>query len=68
MSRTLPFPIRKPLPAKATLDAQRRSLRVLKDLQVLSRIAPDDVVHLEHYAADLRLRAELAVRTRSERA
>ena len=58
MARTLPF-VRRPHPAKASLDAQRRTLRVLHHCQVLSRITPGFLVHLEHYAADLRLRAEV---------
>jgi hypothetical protein len=59
MARTLPF-VRKPCPAKASIDTQRRTLHVLRDLQVLCRLAPASVAFLEHCAADLRLRAELS--------
>ena len=66
MARTLPF-LSKPTPAKASLAVQHRALRLANHLQVLSLLDPAAVEYLEHLAADLRVRAELAVQARERR-
>jgi hypothetical protein len=69
MARLL-FLCGKPKAAKASLDLRRRALRIASDAQALCRLAPASLIHLEHYAADLRARAEMAAQDqlRAERA
>jgi hypothetical protein len=68
MARTLYF-VAKPIPARARLGltARQQAIRIARDLQVLSRLAPECVDLIAHCAADLRVRAELAAGAPSKR-
>jgi hypothetical protein len=60
-TRLLSF-VYRPTPAKASLDVQRRTLRIANNLQVLALLAPAAVEYVESLTDDLRDRAELSAR------